>query len=777
MNPHVEAPAMNRAAKRQKKKKVSREAALKLRTRPAKSGGKPARAAPADYNAQLIRQGMQLQMAGRAPEAEAIYRQILAAKPSHADANHLLGVLAKQAGDLAAAEALIAKAIKADRSQPIYHNNLASVLGEMGRAEEAAASYRAALALEPDFPEAHFNLAGMAMQSGRLDEATAGYREAVRLRPDYTDAHFKLGFALQRLGRLDEARASYQSALAGNPNYADAHGNLGALYHALGQPNEAFAHSRAAVTLKHGFAPFWNGLALSLETVAFTSADDELLRLLDRLLGRPRVSPNLIARPILSALRVHGETGPALGRAAGDAADALASAAELSAIPLLLRLIALSMINDAALEHTLTRLRRGLVLAVAEGEPDDAAAALPFLAALALHCFTNEYVFAESAAETDAADRLEAAIAARLEDGRDMPPVLVAMLGAYRPLHRLPFADALAGRDWQGPIAEVIRRQITEPREEAVLRDAIPSLTPIDDAVSQAVRAQYEENPYPRWVKTALESAPRRIEDVLQGPPLHFDLADAAPPEAPEILVAGCGTGQHAVTSAANFLDAKVLAVDLSRASLAYAVRQARALGFANIDFAQADIMELGRLDRRFDLIESSGVLHHLRDPLAGWRVLAGLLKPGGFMKIGLYSELARAPVVAARELIAAKGYGGTAEDIRRCRADIRAMAEAGDEGMAALAGLLDFYGLSNCRDLVFHVQEHRFTLPQIEAALETLGLDFLGFELGDADAIKRFKAEHPEPDAMTSLAKWHGFERANPRTFARMYQFWCRKR
>jgi tetratricopeptide (TPR) repeat protein/SAM-dependent methyltransferase len=771
---------MSHAAKRQKKK-VSRKAAMKLRARPAKAGGKPARAAPADYNAQLIQKGFQLQMAGRTGEAQAIYRQILAAKPSHADANHLLGVLAKQAGDFAAAEALIEKAIASNRTEPNYHNNLGSVLCDLGRLEDGAASYRNAIAVKPDFPEAHFNLAGLSMHFGRLDEAIEGYRKAIALRHDYTDAHFKLAFALQMAGRLEDARTGYQTVLAINPNYADAHGNLGALYHALGEPNEAFAHCRQAVALKPDFDPFWNGLAITLETIHFTSADDSILDVLRRLLQRPRVNPNLIARPILTALRAHAEIGPILNAAGQDKPDAdpLDVATQLSAIPLFLRVIALSFTNDAELEFMLTRIRRNLLLTTRErgrGPDDWDNAALPFLSALALHCFTNEYVFAESDAETAAVERLTTTIETRLKDGEDVSPAALALLAAYRPLYRLAFADGLADLGWRGEIAELMRRQVIEPREETALRETIPSLTPIDDAVSQSVRAQYEENPYPRWVKTVLESAPRSIKDVLQGPPLHIDLGDVTPPEAPDVLIAGCGTGQHAVTTAANFLNAKVLAVDLSLASLSYAVRQSQALGFTNIEFAQADIMELGRLDRRFDLIESAGVLHHLGDPLAGWRVLTDLLRPGGFMKIALYSELAREPIVAARALIAEKGYSGTVEDIRRCRAEIRAMAADGNEVMAELAGLLDFYGLSNCRDLIFHVQEHRFTLPQIDEALRSLGLEFLRFELGDADAMKRFQAMNPEPDALSSLQKWHAFELEHPRTFARMYQFWCRK-
>src|SRR5439155_11233681 len=116
---------------------------------------------------------------------------------------------------------------------------------------------------------------------------------------------------------------------------------------------------------------------------------------------------------------------------------------------------------------------------------------------------------------------------------------------------------------------------------------------------------------------------------------------------------------------------AKVLAVDLSRASLAYAMRKTRALGRTNIEYAQADILKLGSLEKSFDVIESSGVLHHLADPLAGWRVLLTLLRPGGFMAIGLYSEIARADIVATRAFIAGQGYRPTAEDIRRCRQDL----------------------------------------------------------------------------------------------------------
>ena len=97
-----------------------------------------------------------------------------------------------------------------------------------------------------------------------------------------------------------------------------------------------------------------------------------------------------------------------------------------------------------------------------------------------------------------------------------------------------------------------------------------------------------------------------------------------------------------------------MLAVDLSLTSLAYAVRKTRELGIGNIEYRQADILALGALTERFDVVDCTGVLHHLADPVAGWRILCSLLRPGGLMRIGLYSEQARRHVVRAREFIAA---------------------------------------------------------------------------------------------------------------------------
>ena len=203
-----------------------------------------------------------------------------------------------------------------------------------------------------------------------------------------------------------------------------------------------------------------------------------------------------------------------------------------------------------------------------------------------------------------------------------------------------------------------------------------------------------------------------------------------------DILIAGCGTGQHAILTTQQFEGARTLAIDLSRASLAYAAAKTREFGIEGIDYAHADIMRLGSLEQRFDLIESVGVLHHLADPWAGWRLLKSLLRPGGFMRIALYSEAARWGVVDARGRIAQEGYGTTAAEIRRFRT---AVMQRNDEAARNIMRFNDFYSTSECRDLLFHTQEHRMTLTQIKDFLAEQRLQFIGFE-----SIARRRANMP---------------------------------
>jgi 2-polyprenyl-3-methyl-5-hydroxy-6-metoxy-1,4-benzoquinol methylase len=291
--------------------------------------------------------------------------------------------------------------------------------------------------------------------------------------------------------------------------------------------------------------------------------------------------------------------------------------------------------------------------------------------------------------------------------------------------------------------------------------------------VSQAVRTQYEEMPYPRWVQAAQFGAPVTIDQHLRA---QFRLATLRPlnrTDRLDILVAGCGTGAHPIETARRYAGAQVLAVDLSLTSLSYARRMTRRLGLTNIDYAQADILKLGADDRSFDVIEAVGVLHHLGDPLAGWRALISLLRPGGLMLLGLYSKFARREITLAREFIAQRGFGHSADDIRRCRQELMALDDTAPLKQVTRFG--DFYTTSTCRDLIFHVQEHQFSIPDIKAFLTAHGLTFIGFVV-DPVVQQLYRSRFAGDAAMTDLDGWHALEQENPPTFAGMYQFWVQK-
>jgi 2-polyprenyl-3-methyl-5-hydroxy-6-metoxy-1,4-benzoquinol methylase len=503
-----------------------------------------------------------------------------------------------------------------------------------------------------------------------------------------------------------------------------AHAQLAARQLAEGAFGPALESMITALRLAPSVAPLWAQFSDLVRYFNFRHPAQPVRELLARALEHPAVDPGNLVRPITSIALSHPQ-------------GALAE-------PLLLRMLEDVVIRDATLERLLTETRRRML---------DEALPLPVMAAIAHQCFNTEYVFDETAEERSKVDALSRNVGALAS---------YAAYAAYRPLNTLQDVR-LEGT----ALASLARRQIAEPAEERRLASEIESVGTEQTSVSAAVRAQYEANPYPRWVRMQSSSAAAPLGQIVKE--LFPQVELQALSEKPRILVAGCGTGQNAIATAQRFAGASVLAVDLSLASLAYAKRKTFELGLQSIEYRQADILSLSGLNDRFDLVECSGVLHHLEDPFAGWRILASLMKPGGFMRVGLYSEAGRRAVVRARELIAAEGFKPDAEGIRACRAAIRAR-QAGDELLATIARNEDFYSMSGCRDLMFHVHEHRFSLPEIESMIARLNLSFLGFEFPDSGAtLARYRAKFPR----YSLDNWHRFEQESPDTFARMYQFW----
>jgi len=566
---------------------------------------------------------------------------------------------------------------------------------------------------------------------GEFESAETLCRALLQRNPRHVPSLVLLGDMVQQDGRNKSALKLLGQALALDPGNAAAHDNIGMAYQALGRRDDAVRHFSQAVA---------SGLRDPEMLVKRSAVIAAPLRRLDAAWPRQLHLAELL--------------GP-------QGAGPLASEA------LLVALLQSKVVCDFDLERLLTAIRRGLLQHAIDGGPDIIdAGSLEFFCALAQQCFINEYVFALGNAERSQVATISDRIVGALKVTADIAPLDLIAVASYLPLHTLPMVASLLNRPWPDVIVRLMTQQTREPLEEAL--DHVPRLTCIADATSLQVQSQYEQNPYPRW-NTLAPIKPTIIGEFLWERLRTPVVSWPRTAQGVDFLIAGCGTGQHSIDTALRFPKSRILAIDVSRASLAYARRKTREAGVTNVEYGQADILELAALDRQFDVIEAVGVLHHLSDPGAGWRLLLSLLRPDGLMLVGLYSAAARRSLTAARELIAQRGYRPTPDDIRACRQDLLLRGNP--------PPFTDFSSTSGCRDLLFNVMEHQFTLPQIDAFLEVNNLNFLGFEQCPAGAYQQFQQQFAQTDAVRDLKTWDHFEQMHPMTFANMYVFWVQKR
>lgn len=591
----------------------------------------------------------------------------------------------------------------------------------------------------PAFGAAGVSIADLAAEASRFygmrrfNEAQEICRRILAHEPSHVQSLNLLGLMAQASGDHRAAAKMFTKAIASDEVNAACHYNAGNSYQALGNRAKAAAHFSKALAL-----------GMDARAVGFILQSPTISSYVGRIAGKWPL-------PVTSAELFGTE-----------------SVAPLASDLFLRSALEATTLASMQLEVLLGYARAELLRRASEQDQDEADDdIIAFACALARQCFINEYVYALTEPESERAGTLRDRLLHDLASGAAIAPLTLAVVAAYFPLHAIPAADALLRREWPASVAGLLKVQLREPREETDGRSAIAALTPISNDVSVEVMRQYEENPYPRWTVNPLTAF---AADRARG----RTVATAEQQAEKDILIAGCGTGSHAIQIAQVYPNARLLAVDISMTSLAYARRKTRELGLRNVEYAQADILELGTIDRTFDSIESVGVLHHLAEPMAGWRVLVSLLRPGGTMRIGLYSELARRVIVEARARIVARGYRATADDIRRCRQDIFREAEQ----WKPLIGAKDFYSMSGCRDLLFNVMEHRLTIPQIVVFLNEHDLSFAGFEPFDDPAVlEKFRRQFQGAADETNLDQWHRFEVAHPETFWDMYVFTVRSR
>lgn len=719
----------------------------------------------------LLNQARLSLQSGHFGDAESVCRTALAQAPEHPHALHLMGLVLALRHEPQQALPLLQKAAQLQPDAPEIHFDLAHAFSDTGKLEDAAAGYRRTLKLAPTWPAPWINLANILIKLNQPDEAIDLTQRGRKLFPDNADLANALGNAMSRKGYFREALAAYGQAALLAPESPDILHNQAYALQALG--DIAGAQKLTMDGLRS--SPHHDGLKILagnlLQVYRPDTYEPELSRRLSTALREGWGDSASLSTSAWHLLQLD----PALegwrnANFEKTTEKPLLPLLEKAARhPLLLDLLRHGLVNHPHWEIWLTGLRK-ILLDLASDATPISAELLEFTAALAEQCFHNEYVFNQTEDEEITLDRLEQRISVGALTDQALTAAL-AIYSAYRPLNRIPVAS-LPLHEPPSVLKPLFQQHITEAQEETRIAAALPSLSPIAHGLSAQVRRQYEENPYPRWKTAPLLDAFGTPEETLaalfpgQGP---FPL-----PVAPKVLVAGTGTGLHAILTARRFPRADILAIDLSRTSLAYAARKAKELGHANIRFAQADILNLSGWAERFHIIESVGVLHHMEDTLGAWRILSELLAPDGLMKIGLYSRIGRAGLLPVREEIRRHGLEGSAKEIRAFRA--RTMAPDAPPHLAAATKRHDFFTLSTCRDLLFHVHQHEFDLGEISAMLVELKLEFLGFELNDATALRAYQAQNPRERDMNDLGLWQRWEQAHPDQFSGMYQFWVRK-
>ena len=459
--------------------------------------------------------------------------------------------------------------------------------------------------------------------------------------------------------------------------------------------------------------------------------------------GVPGINYQTLVDPALSIIKLDPTIEHWLeSYHAGD--ERLSDAALLSALdkPLVHAILRHTIVRDVEFELLMCAARRAFLSnMVCPGREN---VSLDLAVSIACQCFHAEYVYAIDPLEeswVESAVRRPGWAQPGTHFAHDIAALEIAVLAMYRPLWTLNVNDRLlqiCSEGWAKTLAPLVSIQVADHLEEEEIRAEIPVLALTTDPVSLAVREQYEEFPYPRWLSCWIRQ-PQALLRELQS---RFPLLACGPDTSggTEVLMPGCGTGAHALSEATRYSNARVLAVDLSRASLAYGIRMARRYGITNVEFQQADILALEGLGRTFHIIDVYGVLHHMADPTAALTILASLLKSAGFVRIGVYNHVKRQGVQRTSNFLRERTIS-TKNEIRGLRREVLGIDKPRDPVAVKNSAA---FTMSEFRDQFLHAHEVAFTLPELASAVWKAGLRVVGLDGLDGEAKVAFHRFFP---------------------------------
>ena len=643
---------------------------------------------------------------------------------------------------------------------------------QTGRLREAESIYKKMITAGTSDPAVFCNLGIICKNSGRIQEALENYEQAIEFDPDDPQIYSNIGNLYRDIGKLDRALQFTLKSIDLDDRSSTTQMNLGSIYRDLGETDKALTATVKAIEFDESNIEALQNLKSLASDIKINSLNKEDARkayeiLLNREDFSHRKLCQLFVQDYLEDIQTAAKSNPII-KDQNQAFHRLASDWSFR------KSLTLLIPPHQKIEEFLTRLRQEFLVQVRTHSSITPKLKL-LLEALATQCFLNEYTYWQSDEEQQWINDL----IAEAKKSEEFFKRNLAIIGCYTPIHDITNQEEISKYPIMSDESKAfIDTQYNEVETEKSIKAHLSNSENITDEVSLAVQQMYEENPYPRYkhadhTNTHLAKPTAEfisLETTIANPSFTNELLQ--PNSSPKILIAGCGTGNQ-VINASRYKNAEITAIDISKNSLSYAARKSQEYRMHNVQLQQLDILDANQLKNIYDVIECSGVLHHMQDPARGLAALNSKLKPGGYIKLGLYSKLARQKVSKARDLIKRLGIQSTPDGIRDFRKQIFNDDQHELKNISNLVN--DFYSLSECRDLCFHVQEHQFTTRTLEELLTAEKLVFCGFML--PKSIKTAYQHHfPEDSNGTSLSNWGEFENNNPSTFQSMYQFWAYK-
>jgi len=608
-----------------------------------------------------------------------------------------------------------------------------------------------------------------------LEIALDFYNKVLKINPNHLDSLNNMGVIFFDIEEYQKAIDCYKKVIQINPNNADVYSNLGMVFYKIKEHQKALIYFDKAFQIDPNHINSINAVRDIFQKNKLTNLNKDDIFIIKKLYLLvfkndfvDHAGVILNTKLLLSIDEINTEFHKTINSNSPLFENKIIL--DLLKEDLFYLILQHTLITDRFLEKLLTKIRFEMHLLFNDNNIDILESYFYFIISLAEQCWLNEYIFIQSEKEINYVNLLKN----KIENDKEINELEISFLACFIPLNssKVIMNKLLNYNSKNILFNDLITVQIKEPLREIELKKKIRFLDNINDSTSNEVRKQYEENPYPRWrnpIQNLNSNFSEILKDEIKPNIIKFDNKF----NKPNVLIAGCGTGTHTI-SANRYKNANILGVDLSLKSLSYAKRKIEELNYKNIDFLHADILQLKMLNKKFDIIESVGTLHHMKNPVQGLKILIDILEPHGFLKIGLYSKIARQNIFKIRKIIKKKSLRNISKDIKTCR---KLILNQSDETLFEnITNIKDFYSLSNVRDLLFNVQEHCFTVPQISKILKDLNLEFLGFNFSDPSIKSNFAKIFPDDLGNISLDNWNQFENRNPNTFFGMYIFWVRK-